>query len=444
MANATEIYKRRKRLLDIIRISGPVDQTELKKSLRVGTRTLLNDIRFLRDSGFEIEIRKYKIILRSETSLHKPSTEQDVRKTKILMLISDYPGITKQKLKDAVCEPIRDDYFDVTNTELIDVRNKLALGQSDEEIIRLYGGRTAPLECFRKLDSARKTFFKDLHSLEQENMISIDNGHCNLSFAVLRTVYYSPKSLKSIYRALINNGDTQTFSPILKRLATKIEDVIENRLGEEPEKYQKAQLIRDNRRMLENYSVNLDKITSLPYKTKKLFVIAINNRDTPYSKIISVGKIIYLCNTGKMFLFGREENGRWSSIEVSKIQEIHSIDDQPNAFYNSEEVNKLCAQMLGSTVEKKPHTIRLLFPDEPEIKKELSDFCETRGKESKARIEPWTNGSFLYTDEICGIYEMAKIVRKFGASCQVLEDRELKDMMMQSASEMLRRYQNDK
>lgn len=400
------INNRRTQILKYLSKNNSYSIDELAQLTGVKKRTVLTDISFLRKGGNRIDIEKGMVTLKRKTDVVSHSSKSVMRKIRIITLINKNKGATKKSL----FQIIRD-----------------SIGYYDDD-----------KERKRKIDAERKNFDHDLEALLAEKVICMEGDQYYTSISAPEVVQLEDKELLNIYDMLINNGDKAPYSLLLYRIAEKIEEVLQYKLYEEPKKYVKSVLLRDNRENIQKYEDIMNIMFGLPFKTKKLNVQAVNRYGNAYSKVIAVEKIVYLCHSGKLYLMG-EEHGfqRRSIIEFSRITNIEST-DLKNTKYDNPQINRICEEMLNVSVDDL-HTIVIKFDDIQDIRDSIARYMRER---SHADVS-CRDGKLIYTDKIRGIDDMAKMIRQYGRSCEVIEDDLLKNKVIESAKKIIERYECD-
>ena len=180
----------------------------------------------------------------------------------------------------------------------------------------------------------------------------------------------------------------------------------------------------------------IDRVWRLPFKTKKLSIQAKNRYGQVYCKIIAVERMVYLCDSGKLYLMGEEHGSlRRCIIDFSRMIDAEAT-DLDNTIYDNEAIRDVCEEMLKISAGE-PHEITVEFDNAEAVKEDLRRHIKTR---TKGALQS-KDGRLVYTDRIRGIDDMAKMIRRYGKSCKVLKDEALKDRMVQSSKKLIERYE---
>ena len=233
----------------------------------------------------------------------------------------------------------------------------------------------------------------------------------------------------------MNDGSSVSYGSILDNIGGKIEEALQYKLYLDIKKISQPVLIRDNKEKIDKYEDILRKIFKLPFRTKMLSVEAKNRYGTIYEKIIAVEKIVYLSDTGRLYLIGQEHDlPRRSIVEFSRILNVETTELE-NSVYDNDDVKEVCSTMLRISIERE-HRVLIELEDTESIKERLSQLMVGR-RDAELSI---TDGKIIYKDCIRGIDDIAKFVRGFGAKCIVHEDEELRNRMIESSKRVLERY----
>lgn len=403
MASRDEINRRREQILTSL-WEKPRSVEELSRITGRGRRTVLDDISALRKSGNVIEIKEGAASLKEKTDVLVHSSKSVMRKIHIITLINRAGRANKEQLLKA----IKDD-----------------MGDYDDRQVQK-----------RRADGARKNLDKDLKELLKEHVIHMEGDLYTASIDTPEVIKFQDESLMSIYNMIVNNGDKAAYSPVLYCIAKKMEEALQYKLYAEPKNYVPSILIRNSRENIEEYEAMIDRVWRLPFKTKKLSIQAKNRYGQVYCKIIAVERMVYLCDSGKLYLMGEEHGSlRRCIIDFSRMIDAEAT-DLDNTIYDNEAIRDVCEEMLKISAGE-PHEITVEFDNAEAVKEDLRRHIKTRTKGALQSKE----GRLVYTDRIRGIDDMAKMIRRYGKSCKVLKDEALKDRMVQSSKKLIERYE---
>lgn len=404
MASKEDIKKRRERILKCLSEKA-CSISELSRNADAKKRTILDDISILRKSGNVIEIKNGIAALKEKTDVVTHSSKSVMRKIRIITLINREGGASRKQLFKAIKDG--SGYYD------------------DEQVRKL------------KIDAERKNLDNDLKALLEEGVIREEEDVYYTSISTPGITEFKDESLVNIYKMIINNGDRTSYSPVLYGIAEKIEEVLQYKLYSEPQKYVQSVLLRDSRQNIEQYEKNINEVWKLPFKTQKLHIQALNRYEQVYDKIIAVEKIVYLYDSGKLYLIGEEHNcSRRSIIDFSRITHV-GITEFKNTIYDNKEIKSTCDEMLRiSTGEL--HSIVVEFDNVQNAKENLMRYMRTR--KNACLFEK--DGKLIYEDRVRGIDDAAKMIRRYGKLCKVIEDEPLKTRIVASSRKIIERYES--
>lgn len=404
MASKESINIRRKKLLDRLSDGTAATIEELMVIGNAKKRTILDDISNLRKSGNVIEIVNGIATLKECTDVVIKSSKSVMRKVRIIAILDKYNGATKEKLLKSIVSCIIDFGYD-------EERKK------------------------QKLDTERKNLDNDLKSLITEGMVQEENGLYKTTILMPKAIQLEDKSVLTLYETIVNDASSVSYGSVLCNIARKIEEALQYKLYSDSKKITQSVLIQDNKEKIDKYESILKKIFKLPFKTKMLSFEAMNRYGTTYKQMIAVEKIVYLSDTGRLYLIGQEhEVPRRGIVEFSRILNVEATELE-NSVYDNDEINEICSSMLRISTEM-PHTISIELEDTEYIREKLISLTENR----KDSTISFVKGKIIYRDRVRGIDDMAKFVRGFGAQCIVHEDEELRNRIIESSRKVLERY----
>ena len=110
--------------------------------------------------------------------------------------------------------------------------------------------------------------------------------------------------------------------------------------------------------------------------------------------------------------------------------------DLENTRYGNSEIREICEEMLRVSVDT-AHTVLIEFENTQDIRDSLAGFMRTRKQASLTEKD----GALVYRDTVRGIDDLARMVRKYGSACKVIEDDLLKQKVRESAKRIIERYE---
>ena len=448
MATKEAMKKRRNDILMRLEKGGSASIQELIKITGTKERTLQTDIKSLRDAGNKIELKGDRVTLLDEVKdVAEPSSYAVARQVAVMLLLGEKDGLKKKQILDAL-------FTSAEDKELESIRKNFASDISamlESGIIFEKKDDTENDEdCEDDEDDEDDEDEKD----DTENDEDEDrNTKYFLSSSTMSFQKYKDRSLEKIYGKIIASAESTPYSSVLYVIADKIADIMQYRMCcENPAEKQTSFSVRNTKEKIENYYDSICKILKTPFKTKKLKIQWKNSID---EEIISVEKIVYSCEKGKMYLIGVEDKSPTiyrkrpkDFADIIKVEETSSI----NTIYNNDGINRILEESVNIDTSK-PHQIEVRFKKTPNICEQIKKFAETRPRKAKIREE---KGEIIYSDTIRGVYDIAKVLRKFGSSCKITKDfykpgdpskdlkYDLKKIMYDSAKETIERYSDGK
>lgn len=404
LAAREQVYSRRKQILDCLSGKESWSVEELVRETGSGKRTLLSDIRALRQAGNVITIRKGTVLLESRTDVVSHASRAVLRRLLILARAGRKEGISREEL-------------------LQELRKTLPYYEEEQE-------------QRRRFDTARKNLARDLEALMGEGAIYMEGDRYCASIETPVRVQMKDRSLLELYDMLMAGGSQTAYYPVLCRIAGKIEEVLQYKLYAESKEFVPSVLLRDSREDIRNYEQIIHKLFGLPFRTRKLRIQAVNRYGNPYHKILGLEQIVYLCHTGRLYLIGEEHGlSRRSIIESSRITDL-AVTDLENTGYGNPQIRRICEEMLRVSVDD-THLAVIEFEDTQDIRDSLAGYLHTRKYASLTERD----GKLVYTDTVRGIDDLARMIRKYGNACRVMEDDLLKRRMIESAKRIIERYE---
>ena len=271
MATKQEIQKRQHDIL--LRLEkGQASIQELMEISETKKRMLLEYIKDLRDAGNKIELKNDIVTLETDDvrDVVEPSSQAVVRQVTIVILLGEKDGMRKK-----------------------DILAELSTNAEDKD-----------------LESIKKNLDSDISAMLESGIIfekkdEDRNTKYFLSSSTMSFQKYKDRSLGKIYGKIIASAESTPYSSVLYVIADKIADIMHYRMCcENPAEKQNSFSVRNTKEKIESYYESICKILKTPFKTKKLKIQWKNSID---EKIISVEKIVYSCEKGKMYLIGVDD-----------------------------------------------------------------------------------------------------------------------------------------
>lgn len=173
--------------------------------------------------------------------------------------------------------------------------------------------------------------------------------------------------------------------------------------------------------------------------TVNCFLVGIIAYSVENDEIYIVGRTTLSPNK-KQYLTVKASSVVWDSLD--KSSQLKNFQK-----YCSNRIDYL--EQIHLDFEQIKHEMFAISPEEPRHIKVKIEYSKDREKEftiltnnrsETASLEKDENGDLIYTDTIRGMSDMARFLRKFGASVSVLEDDTLKTQMKKTAENVLKEY----
>ena len=419
---------------------GPASSSELMEISGTRERTLWEDIKKLRDSGSIIEREEDIITLHEKKESAERSSQAVARQAAVILLLSENQELNKEEPglnKEEIVEELATDKFEMNFKEEEDYR----LAEEPDDANDIRKGTVA------------KNLESDLEKLLAQGIIQQKNGRYYISITMNSVSKYRDLILLSIHKKIMTSGENSPYSSVLYVIAEKIADLMRYRLYDtNPQKKVSSLPIRDNKAKIDNYRETALKLLRSPFKEKKLHVKWKTKKEELKETTLDVERIVYSCESGKMHLIGISDNA-WhiwhkTTIDIADITEVETT-EQENKNYNKKRINEILAESVVTDTDKS-HEIEVEFDNTEEIREKVEQIVSTRLDTAKKEIR---GNKIIYTDTIRGVYDIAKILRKFGSSCRVTQDSykhsqapskdlDLKRIMYESAKGTIERYSN--
>ena len=178
----------------------------------------------------------------------------------------------------------------------------------------------------------------------------------------------------------------------------------------------------------------LRQIERLPYETQVLEILYRTNSGKEILCRLQTGIIVYVVETARIYLIGRDENKRYAVIPTDRIRDIRA-GQGVNTCCNTPEFNRIFREMFQISTDV-PVKVRVRFQNYGFIREKVERLCANR-KQSKTEI---AGDEIIYTDTIRGEEDFARYLRRFGKSAIVDAPLSLRERMMRSSRLILALY----
>ena len=181
-----------------------------------------------------------------------------------------------------------------------------------------------------------------------------------------------------------------------------------------------------------NFKDFFEKINKYDYKHKKLKIIYKSQIGT-LGLTVEVCKFYYSWEKDRTYIICQND-GNTILINTDTIIEIQEIEEH-NYFFGDREVVDKVKLMFQASLST-PYKVKVEFDNIFNIKYKLQRLSKSRSKSILMDVDD----KLIYEDEICGLYDFANYLRRFGYSCRVIEPIELKNIMKNTYERILENY----
>lgn len=184
----------------------------------------------------------------------------------------------------------------------------------------------------------------------------------------------------------------------------------------------------------ENLSGILEELNRYPFEKKELMITYRNRMKETLTIRYKVGNVVYSVDKDRLYLIG-ERDGVPAIIHWNSIEKIE-VSDKENDIFRNPFYTEITEAMLSVSLEPIMH-VKVQFDNMFQIQQKLAHLKINRPK----AVISYEDDKLIYEDEISGLYDFASYLRRFGSGCKVLEPKELRDIMRESAERILGAYE---
>ena len=416
------IKKRRFSILSDLLVQSYTEEA-LQQKYRIERKTLKDDIRALVQSGFEIP--RY-----SKKSGGYALSEEQKAAIRAKLSLSDSNDVTVEKLRNA----------DIQKTILL-----LLLQQSKGfvDINELKERYLKYVDIDETVDEKKLNSISNRvrNALEEETSGLIASGLVEKKGDRYRVTKQSPiylviseEELMDILGAIETYGQTY----ILKDKLMSIHRDLHAVLFKDTDSISKGGFVVVGKVVNRNKNINrlISIIEKIPYD-KYAIEFTYNSKTTRFK----TGIVVYVADKDKLYMIGRTKRDSNKIIDVEKISgNISVIKAVDNDIYKDQYYLKIYEEMFSISTEPLEH-VRVEFDIYGNI---LKKFEKLRDERKSATIKLSSDGKTgFYEDDIRGISDFAKYLRRFGRSVRALEPEKLKKEMTNSVIRLEQRYKEE-
>ncbi len=180
------------------------------------------------------------------------------------------------------------------------------------------------------------------------------------------------------------------------------------------------------------------KIEDIPYERYTVNITYKDKLGEVSSFPFNTGLVTYVADKDQMYMIGRRVGKDEDFVmTVERIQDIE-VTDKPNNIYASVHYMDMFYDMFSISTEE-PERVKIRFRDSFNIMDKLRSKFKYRTKYTLTKMD----GYIYYEDEIRGASDLAKLLRSFGSSLEVIEPESLRKRMRDSAARSIERYRRE-
>ena len=184
-----------------------------------------------------------------------------------------------------------------------------------------------------------------------------------------------------------------------------------------------------------NFEQFFIKINKFNYKKFKL-TIKYKTKTSTLTKTVGIVTFLYSKDKDRLYIISKHQNNI-IFIKSNSIIECVQTDEINNSFGDKniiKEIDYMFEASLGNI-----YNVCVEFDNVFNIKRKL-----TRLANSRKYANIYENGhKIIYKDKISGLYDFARFLRRFGASCKVIEPIELKNIMIKTYQLIIESYSKE-
>ncbi|MCR5213368.1 MAG: HTH domain-containing protein [Eubacterium sp.] len=150
---------------------------------------------------------------------------------------------------------------------------------------------------------------------------------------------------------------------------------------------------------------------------------------------VLVGLMVYAVDKDKLYIIGRVKKEKYKIIDMEYITgKIDVLNDIKNDLYESQEYLKIYNEMFSISTEPLEHVV-VKVKNFGNLRRKFETLCDQRnrdiiGGEKRAQITFATDEFFVYEDDLRGLADFAKYLRRYGRAVEVIRPDKLKEMII--------------
>lgn len=177
-----------------------------------------------------------------------------------------------------------------------------------------------------------------------------------------------------------------------------------------------------------------ERLSHIPFERFPVRIVYEDADSRPF--VFMTGLYLYSSDKDRLYLIGRKRGNTTDSIlNAEKIISI-SVAEGKNTLYRNAYYLTLFDEMFSISIEPLTH-VKVQFDNVFNIYQKLGTLQSFR---KNSKVSKSADGKIIYEDDLRGLEDFAKYLRRYGRSVQVLEPAELKARMELTVIRMKERY----
>lgn len=358
--------------------------------------------------------------------------DRDLRQWTILFLLSVFGPLT---FRDIILKSLQMKDYGHFDLELL-LKDKERKAYSDAQLIKALRKNSSTdtfeeeeLRVAKDIISVT-TLRKDLNALRQADLIRIREAKQVTYELTDKAPLIIPISEDSLYDFCQKYEDAASSMSELEPVKQAYSK-IQNLICLDGSDYSQRKFGKINQ-ISKNQIDSFNRFIAHPYKTNQLKITSELKNETT-TCLYSVALLYYVVETGAFYALGRNQTEK--SIHPIRIDYLKAIEDtsKKNTVFHHPDYYQIYNEMFAAGFDSKVSHVKVLIQDFSNV---LSRFQNLHGVRKSSKLYYLDNPpedciySYVYEDDIRGIYDFARFLRSFGSSVLALEPIELRDAMI--------------
>ena len=424
-----KILKRRRSILNDL-LDRPYTEDELQEKYDIKRKTLKDDIAFLKNSGFDIPKHSKK----NGGYCLSEEIKEDIRNKMGSKLLSQKNTMTEKLFSSDILKTI---ILLIMQNE----RNYIDLRQ----LCNKYRDFFMSEYDLEDWDTKEKNIKSNLkYNLENEKTGLISEGLVEKRVISSGTVYgVTKKSPMYIYLSeseiidIICAIECFGSSYILKKELISVYHKLSKALNNVSDNPSLTEMVSIGNIVNRNPKISeqLSKLDDVAYDR---YVIRIQYYDKDIK--FKVGIVVYVADKDKLYMIGKHRNNKKLIIDLDAISGPIEVTEEVNDIYQDDYYIQIYEEMFSISVEPKEHVI-VEFKNYGRIYDKFKKLQEERPNASIHFSADSKEG--IYEDDIRGMSDFAKFLRRFGRGVKVIAPEKLKIEMKNSLCRLEQLYKEE-